>query len=66
MTNKDQTSIESKLLIEVSKCRSVVLDIIELELGNEPNWRILRSKILKAFGERGLSGKVIETLSLSH
>ncbi|OGQ04173.1 MAG: hypothetical protein A2W61_07985 [Deltaproteobacteria bacterium RIFCSPLOWO2_01_44_7] len=44
-------------------CRSFVLDSIELEVGDKPNWKYLRSRLLRAFGDRGLENRIQQILT---
>ena len=63
MKHKNQKQIiESRLLEVVDQYRSMILDPIQQELGNSPNWRFLRSRLLKALGDRGLVGRIREIL----
>lgn len=39
--------------------RGLVLDGIEAEIGEEPSWKYIRGRVLKAFGESGLEGKIV-------
>ena len=43
--------------------RGIILDIAEQEWGESPHWSHLRSRLLKAFGERGLQGRITAILS---
>ncbi len=52
-----------EILEETRRCMARVLDDCELELGDSPRWKLLRSRILSSFGDRGLSGKVIEIIN---
>jgi hypothetical protein len=61
-TKLNHKRLERRLLEVIDQYRSMILDPVEQELGSSPNWRYLRSRLLKALGERGLSGRVIEIL----
>jgi hypothetical protein len=51
------------LKLEAQRCMARVLDDCELEMGDSPRWKFLRSRLLKIFGERGLEGKIDEIMS---
>ena len=59
--NKEQ--LERRLLDVVDQYRSMILDPIEQEVGQSPNWSYLRSRLLKALGDRGLAGRIREVLN---
>lgn len=42
--------------------RGVILDTIEIPWGNAPEWSMVRSRILRAFGDRGLEGRLLAIL----
>jgi hypothetical protein len=43
--------------------RGILLDAIEQELGDTPNWQFLRGRLLKFLSpERGLEARIIEVL----
>ncbi|TVQ79815.1 MAG: hypothetical protein EA369_04010 [Bradymonadales bacterium] len=50
--------LQKYLLDAVSTCRANILDTFEVELSESPNWRFVRLRLLKAFGDRGLEGRV--------
>ena len=47
----------------IDQYRSMIIDPIEQEIGESPNWKFLRSRLLKALGDRGLSGRIRELLN---
>jgi hypothetical protein len=55
--------LEQRLLEAIDQYRSIILDPVQQELGDTPNWKFLRSRLLKALGDRGLAGRIRETLS---
>jgi len=59
-THKNQ--LLRRLLEVVDQYRSMILDPVEQEVGDSPNWKFLRSRLLKALGDRGLSGRIVEIL----
>ena len=61
-TNQKHEILERRLMEVVDQYRSMILDPIEQELGSSPNWKYLRSRLLKALGERGLAGRIVEIL----
>ena len=56
--NEIKYQIEARLCDKNNDCRGRVLDIVEGHLGASPNWKIVRSQLLKLFGERGLGGDI--------
>jgi hypothetical protein len=50
--------IQKNILNEVRICMARVMDDCELEMGESPRWKFLRSRLLKMFGDRGLEGKI--------
>lgn len=62
LVKKNQTQ---RLLEEVARCRTKVLDDCELELGETPRWKFFRRRLLKIFGHRGLEGKISEIMELN-
>ncbi|WP_413569179.1 hypothetical protein ACLWBD_00460 [Bdellovibrio sp. HCB117] len=54
--NKDK---KADLIEEaIQECRSIVLHTIQFELNDSPHWHSIRSRILRAFGDKGLSARV--------
>lgn len=58
--------ILEQLLESVNFYRGVVLDSVEQELGDTPNWKFMRTRILRAFGDRGLEGRICRILEGTH
>lgn len=54
--------IEQRVKDVIDQYRSMILDPVEQELGESPNWKFLRSRLLKAMGDRGLAGRIFEIL----
>ncbi len=54
--------LERDLLSVVDQYRSFIIDPIEQELGKSKNWNYIRSRLLKALGDRGLAGRIREVL----
>lgn len=48
----------ARIVSAVNTCRNEVLDAVEQEAGKSERWEVLRKRILKAFGDRGLTGRV--------
>ena len=46
----------------IEQVRGLLLDDIELELGDSPRWPYVRSRLLKYLGDRGLEGRIIEII----
>jgi len=55
--------IERNMLDSVNSCRAGVMDTVDLELGDKPNWQFIRARLLRSFGDRGLSGRIREILN---
>lgn len=47
-----------EILNEVHRCQATVMNEVESALGNSEVWPQLRVSILRAFGDRGLKGKL--------
>ncbi len=43
--------------------RGLVLDACEQELGESPRWQVLRSRLLKIFGQRGMEEKILSIMA---
>lgn len=50
--------LERRLGEKSAEYRARILNLIESHLGTSPNWKIIRSQLLKLFSERGLSGDI--------
>lgn len=59
----NKLKLERRLLDVVDQYRSKIIDPIEQELGSASNWPYLRSRLLKALGDRGLAGRIREVLN---
>ncbi|WP_413289303.1 hypothetical protein [Bdellovibrio sp. HCB337] len=55
-------SLEKQIKEIIDLYRSMILDAVEQELGDSPNWKFLRGRLLKALGDRGLEGRIIEAI----
>lgn len=64
MNANQKQRLEKQLLDAVDQYRSMVLDPVEQELGHTACWPHLRRRLLKVFGDRGLSSRVQEILDL--
>ena len=62
----EQNEQLKKIHLIVEQVRSLILDDIELELGESPRWPYIRSRLLKYLGDRGLEGRIVETLKQAH
>lgn len=51
------------LLDALDYYRGIVLDSVEQECGELPVWFRLRSRLLKAFGDRGLVNRIKEIMA---
>jgi hypothetical protein len=61
--NINKEKLEKRILDVVDQYRSLVIDPIEQEVGDSPNWKYIRSRLLKALGDRGLAGRISEILN---
>lgn len=52
-----------KIIEEIRRSRGFTLDVVELVIGDSPEWKMVRSRLLKIFGERGLEQKILEIMS---
>jgi len=64
MKDTELDNLERNILDIIDHYRGHILDPIEQELGDSPSWKFLRSKILKALGDRGLSGRIREVIQI--
>ncbi len=55
--------IETQILEVIDFYRGIVLDSVEQEVGSSDNWTFVRSRLLKALGDRGLVGRVRQILA---
>jgi len=53
----------SKILEVIDLYRGIVMDSVEQEFGDHPNWKYLRARLLKAFGDRGLTKRVQDIMN---
>jgi len=51
------------LLRALADARSRIIDSVEQEMSDSPRWPVLRSRILKYLGDRGLESRINEILS---
>jgi hypothetical protein len=59
--NEDTKITKIRSLLEaINSCRANVLDTIQVELGDQPNWSYVRSRLLRCFGDQGLTGRALE------
>ena len=61
--NANDRMLHEQMLEAIELCRSHVLDTCQFELGDSPNWSLLRTRLLRAFGDRGLEGRMRAILS---
>lgn len=62
-TRETKKIYTQKIIEEIRRSRGFTLDIVELVLGDSPDWKMVRSRLLKIFGERGLEQKILEIMS---
>lgn len=53
----------TEVLEAIALYRSIVMDAVEMEIGESPRWPDLRSRLLRAFGNKGLSRRLAEILT---
>lgn len=53
---------QDKLVQAIRKARGETIDLLELVLGQSPQWPSLRSRVLRIFGDRGLEATAISLL----
>ena len=56
--NSSAEEIISHFKSIVTATRKNLLDLLELAYGTEPNWPIVRSRILNELGNSGLGGEI--------
>lgn len=56
---KDE-ALKSEIKVAIDFYRGIILDAVEQEFSETPQWPFLRRRLLKALGDRGLSGKIEE------
>lgn len=62
MYQNNQTTLVL-LLKALADARSRIIDSVEQEMSDSPRWPVLRSRILKYLGDRGLEARINEILS---
>ncbi len=59
MNHSNQVDNKSREIFEtVNFYRGLILDLIEQELSESKNWSYVRSRLLKALGDKGLEGRL--------
>lgn len=54
-----QNSFQKDLILEaLDYYRGIILDAVEQEFGHSESWPRVRSRLLKALGDRGLSNRI--------
>lgn len=61
-SEKQKARLEKGMLEIVDFYRGLILDMVEQELGGDSNWSFVRGRLLKAMGDRGLSGRLREAI----
>ena len=66
---REEVDVLSKLktdeIIEaIDYYRGLIMDIVEQELADQPNWQFVRGRLLKAMGHRGLERRIREILGV--
>jgi len=60
---ENNQNTERRLLDALAYYRGLILDSVEQEIGDSPRWKLLRSRLLKYLGERGLEAQIKEITS---
>jgi len=55
----------NRILDAIHDCRTSVMHAIEMEVPVEHDWSVIRSKVLRAFGDRGLTMRITEIINES-
>lgn len=61
--SEEKKKYTQKIIEEIRRSRGFTLDIVELVLGDSPEWKMVRSRLLKIFGERGLEQKILQIMT---
>lgn len=57
--NHSNSENKSREIFEtINFCRGLILDLIEQEISEQKNWPYVRSRLLKALGDKGLEGRL--------
>jgi hypothetical protein len=62
MTPRQFEKLKAELIEAIGESRNPILDPVEQELAGTVKWPVVRSRLLKALGERGLEGRVTSIL----
>lgn len=57
-----EEALKRQIIDVVDQYRSMILDPVEQEMGDSPSWKYVRSRLLKALGDRGLAGRLLEVI----
>jgi hypothetical protein len=52
----NRQNVHDEICGAIASCRAEILDALELVLRADSQWSLIRSRILRSFGDRGLSG----------
>jgi hypothetical protein len=61
--NQETTELQRQLLEVVGFYRGILLDSVEQALGEDANWKHVRSRLLKCLGDSGLEGRIREIIN---
>jgi hypothetical protein len=56
---------KEQVLSALNVCRTMVVDTVGQELVESPKWPIIKSRLLKYFGDRGLEGELRRIFGLT-
>lgn len=63
MVERRQQQTVEKVLEALDFYRSLILDSVEQEFADSPRWPYLRSRLLRALGDRGLANQIREIMA---
>lgn len=66
LASRSVSILEEKILKAVEETRPLILDPVELVVGEGVNWKFLRTRLLKELGDRGLVGRVKRIFDEEH
>jgi len=58
----ENTKTQTEIMEIFNLYRGMILDGMELEIEDANQWKKVRSRLLKLLGDRGLEGRIINTL----
>jgi hypothetical protein len=52
--------------VQIKQARKNILDLLEVSIGESPQWGLVRGKVMNCFGRDGLEGAVQELIDESN